>query len=193
MYNTISVSLLVLSPLYLQVAQNPQISTDPVGDVVKLILGLIAAALSPILIRKINEIRDAMSAAKTVSAQNAESIKTLDTVAVDVNKRLSQLESDLARAYLERDAAQQLVITNAAAAEAAKQFADVQIKLLTDQLRTKDNDLITERVINSELANNIRELREEVSKLKERCMLLENSGTIADAIADKLIEINSAT
>lgn len=194
MYNTMLMSLLALSPLILQTTTTqPSISADPVGDLVKAILGLIAVVLSPIIIRKINEIRDAVKVSKATAEANTKSVQVLDTSVGEIFKRVSQLETDLSRAIGERDQAQALVISNAAAAEAAKQFSDVQIKLLTDQLRTKDNDLITERVINSELANNIRELREEISQLKERCMLLENSGTIADAIASKLVEINSAT
>ncbi len=117
----------------------------------------------------------------------------LDTSVTEVVKRVSQLETDLSRMTNERDQAQALVISGAAAAEAAKQFSAVQIKLLTDQLKSKDNDLITERVINSELANNIRELRGKITQLEERCMLLENSGPIADAIASKLLDMNSAT
>lgn len=191
MYNTVLFSLLVLSPLILQTTSTPLTPTDPLGDAIKALIGIILIAITPSIISRLNETRVILKTFAAASKKNTESVATLDTSMSSLEGRVQQLETDLSRAISERNEAQARVITVQAAANAAKEYAEAQIKSLEDKNRVLNSDLITERVINAELAGNIRDLRTEQLKQKTRIEQLESAGLIADAIAQQLAKMNS--
>lgn len=197
MYNTVFLTLLVFSPILFQTPSNttPAIPSggDPVGDILKLIGGIIAAYLGKIFLNRLNEFRNDLASYREASKKNTESVSTLDTSVSSLDTRVQQLETDLSRAIRERNEAQARVITVQAAADAAKEYAEAQIKSLEDKNRVLNSDLITERVINAELAGNIRDLRTEQLKQKQQIEQLQSAGLIADAIAQQVAKMNSQT
>lgn len=196
MYNTVFLTLLVFSPILFQTPSTPNpviLTGDPVGDILKLIGGIIAAYLGKIFLNRINEFRSDLASYREASKKNTESVSTLDTSVSSLDTRVQQLETDLSRAIRERNEAQARVITVQAAADAAKEYAEAQIKSLEDKNRVLNSDLITERVINAELAGNIRDLRTEQLKQKQQIEQLQAAGLIADAIAQQVAKMNSQT
>lgn len=184
-------SALALAPLILQQADPVTPPTNLLSEVVKILIGLSAIVITPIAVARLNSLRAAIEGFRNVNTKNTRSIQTIQTTQAETNSRVTQLETDLASMTRERDDAKTLVITVQADAAKAKAYSDTQLKIMEDRNHTLHTDLKTERVINAELANNIRELRNEIARLKERCELLESAGPIADAIAKQLLEKNS--
>lgn len=171
----------------------PSLTGDPVRDVAIIILGILGVFILPRATSKVNEFRESVEKFQKVTSANAQSVSGLNTDVDALKKRVTQLEADLSKAIQERDEAKSQAIAIQAAREAAQQYADAQIRSLKEDNLKLNSDLITERIVKSELANTITELRQEIATLKERCEMLENAGPIADAIADRLLKMNTQT
>lgn len=194
MYKAYSVIFTALSPLILQVPITPQTQStpsDPLLDLIKLIISIGVVVFTPIAISKLNSLRSAVEEFRKSSSQNTQSVVNISQNISALNIRVLQLESDLALAVKERDEAKSVAVATQAAADVSVSYSESKVKVLEERNTTLNADLITERVINAELAGNIRDLRSKITKLEERCEMLETAGPIADAIARQLLEMNS--